>query len=176
MTASSSLCICRRREQQPCMPTGSRASYNPPSRPMLCPTRSARCWTGEASQPSPLAALRCAAMRCGGRKAAGSLTSMGCNVCSGECAFHRGLRRGSVACRGAAGKNYHLSTREKRTSLVNKAHCMSREQHRGEAAAAEAATPRPPLFRFCELFAGIGGNKNFNEKKIVCIALALLML
>eukprot|EP00802_Teleaulax_amphioxeia_P009173 Tamp_09189.p1 GENE.Tamp_09189~~Tamp_09189.p1 ORF type:complete len:633 (-),score=98.66 Tamp_09189:315-2111(-) len=75
----------------------------------------------------------------------------------GECAFHRGLRRGSVACRGAAGKNYHLSTREKRTSLVNKAHCMSREQHRGEAAAAEAATPRPPLFRFCELFAGIGG-------------------
>jgi len=83
---------------------------------------------------------------------------------SGECTFHTGLRRGSAHCRAPEDKTFHLSKKEKRTSIVNKAHCIAQELRNGKAAAAGAVASaagavalRRPLFRFCELFAGIGG-------------------
>jgi len=71
---------------------------------------------------------------------------------SGNCRFHAGLRIGAMACKGAQGKSFHLSKRERLASVANAAIHTSRPSTAPEAGAPPAAT-----FRFCELFAGIGG-------------------
>jgi DNA-cytosine methyltransferase len=82
----------------------------------------------------------------------------------GTCAWHDGLRVGSPECRGVAGeeRDFHLSQAERRQNRDNALEALQADDYlartqRGDPAAERRRQGNSCLFRFCELFAGIGG-------------------
>ena len=77
-----------------------------------------------------------------------------------ECTFHSGLRVGARACKGAD-EHFHLTKKERHSAVVSAALHRARQhataEKRGVEEEEQTQTQAKHKFRYCEMFAGIGG-------------------